>query len=118
MKDNAKFPALEISANFDQLLEIASSNETGKADSVLDFDELSLLDPEITLTSLRGSGDIVEFRAGCGRVVTLVKDSTFLTEVDFLQLHPDFQSRTYLSVHPFVPIMVRASRGWRFSGPN
>jgi hypothetical protein len=107
--------ALTDSMNFDQLLEIASSGIPGTTESGLDFDELSLLDPDITLASLRDSEDIVELQPGCDRVVSLFQDSMFLREIDTSQLHSTLNSRSYLSLHPLVPMMVRASRGWQVS---
>jgi hypothetical protein len=115
-KGNAELTALGSSVDFDQLLEVASSGEPGTADSGLDFDELSMLDPEVSLASLRDSEDIVEFRPGCDRVMQFFKDAMYLKEMDSLQLHPNLQPRTYLSIHPLVPIMIRASQGWRLSG--
>lgn len=78
-------------------------------------DEETLLSDEITLSSLRRSELASRLQSDYGLVVSSFKASMFLREIDSSGLHQTLQPRTYLSIHPLIPILVCASESYKSS---
>ena len=88
--ESAPFGAVR---DFDQLHEAATSAEHRVARPDLENDELMILGPEITISSLRSSPGVVKYRSACDRVVNRLKETVFLREIEPSELHPNLWSR-------------------------